>query len=84
MIEKLLKPRNQIRVILGVVLIWLGYSLIFVWPVHIQLPAKQDAFLTSIEDGDDHVWQDLISESYMDQWFKRHDSKMCDISRALS
>ena len=68
MIEKLLKPRNQILLILGLVLVWLAYSFVFVWPAHIQLPTKQDAFLSSIEDGDDHVWEDLISEAYQDQW----------------
>ena len=68
MVEKLLKPRSQVIIIGSIVSLIVLYNLAFEWPSSIQVPLKQEAFLISLEEGDNGAWDKLLSESYEDQW----------------
>jgi hypothetical protein len=68
MIQKLLRPRSQVIIVSGITALIVFYHMLFEWPAETQVRLKHEAFLVSIEEGDNSAWNTLLYESYEDQW----------------
>ncbi|MDA0812460.1 MAG: hypothetical protein O3C21_08765 [Verrucomicrobia bacterium] len=68
MIQKLLRPRSQVIIVSSITALIVLYHMLFEWPAATQVRLKHEAFLVSIEEGDNAAWDTLLSESYEDQW----------------